>query len=207
MLYTYSQFSFAFAFFFWGWAGYNTMTMTRGMDLGIFSFAGVLLTSSYFLLKKGGCEQNTLLQQRFLMRNIWITTVFLLFWIIYSGKKPTKLARMCSLLSHLLVSANYALGVLYAFNIGPKPLYRFGTYCAIFTVIWLGLAIYSWRLITGVIIQEIMEADEAENLYSFSETSRNRLPTRNYGQLRWNLGWIFLYRSKLKRLFIVINTY
>jgi hypothetical protein len=59
MLYLYSQFSFFFALFFWGWAGYNTMSMSRGMDLGIFSFASVLLTSSYFLVKKGRHINNT----------------------------------------------------------------------------------------------------------------------------------------------------
>jgi hypothetical protein len=84
-------------------------------------------------------------------------------------------------MSHLLVSANYAVGVLYALKIGPKPLYRFGTYCATFTIIWLALANYSWRLITGVIIQDILEADEAENLYSFSD---NRQPPRTYGPVR-----------------------
>jgi len=134
-LYFYSQFSCSAALFFWCWAGLNTISMTKGMDLGVISFATVILTSIYFLMKK--------------------------------GKNPTKFSRLCSVLSHLLVSSNYALGVLYALKIGPKPLYRFGTYCVIFTIIWLILAVYSWRLVTNVIIHEILEADESENLYSF----------------------------------------
>jgi hypothetical protein len=36
------------------------MSMSRGMDLGIFSFASVLLTSSYFLVKKGRLINNTI---------------------------------------------------------------------------------------------------------------------------------------------------
>eukprot|EP00591_Stephanopyxis_turris_P005407 CAMPEP_0195527866 /NCGR_PEP_ID=MMETSP0794_2-20130614/29773_1 /TAXON_ID=515487 /ORGANISM="Stephanopyxis turris, Strain CCMP 815" /LENGTH=88 /DNA_ID=CAMNT_0040658875 /DNA_START=300 /DNA_END=563 /DNA_ORIENTATION=+ len=61
------------------------------------------------------------------------------------GKRPTKITRGFVLLSHLFVVGNYALGVLFSFTVlKDKILTVFGTYCALFTIIWMGSAYLSW---------------------------------------------------------------
>lgn len=93
------------------------------------------------------------------------------------GKTPTKKSRILVLLSHLLVSANYALGILFAMTAGVKPYYHFGIYCLIFMLLWLWVACYSWNIIGKVMNSSQEERGDFDDLYSFSGSGVRRNQT------------------------------
>lgn len=100
---------------FWTWANYNTSKMEDGnKDLGIYSFA---------------------------------STGVMALWVLYrtrTGKKPVAhlITRILFMASHLCVTANYGLGLLYALTIGTSIYPLFATYCSSFMVLWFAVAVY-----------------------------------------------------------------
>lgn len=107
--------------FFWVWALKNTSEMSDGQDLGIYSFLTTLISSHWILYKTR------------------------------SGPKvgyefATVLARLLVSTSHLLVCVNYALGLVYALTVGNSVYPIFATYCAVFCILWGGVAIFGFSL-------------------------------------------------------------
>mmetsp|Transcript_3661 Transcript_3661/g.4298 ORF Transcript_3661/g.4298 Transcript_3661/m.4298 type:complete len:229 (-) Transcript_3661:211-897(-) len=113
--------------FFWIWAGYNTKYKMKAgkhnFDLGCISFFLSAISSFYLYLKtKNG---------------------------IRSFKSIGKIGKIIVTFSHLIVMANYMLGAYMAFIVGKVIYVRFATYCIIFTFLWFGSAILSWKLMTN----------------------------------------------------------
>lgn len=100
----------AFSTFFWFWALKNTIKRNVP-DLGVVSFGTVITTTSYLLALAD--HQIPLAQSSTILKGMVIG-------------------------SHLFVSINYAGGAYLGFTIRKKP--KYGWYCAIFTFLWLLLA-------------------------------------------------------------------
>lgn len=104
--------------FFWAWALKNTIGMqASNFDLGVVSFGTTALTSTYLL----GVTSS-------------------------SGGGPfTSRTRVCLAASQGFVALNYALGSYLGFAMLGRP--AFGIYCAIFVLIWIGVAVVGARLL------------------------------------------------------------
>lgn len=104
---------FGFSLFFWIWAVKNTVGMdNNNFDLGVFSFATVLVTSSY-------------------MMGMIASSSF-----VSAGK----FEKYATTSSHMFVAINYFLGSFIGFAVMGRP--GFGFYCVVFTGLWLGVAYY-----------------------------------------------------------------
>jgi hypothetical protein len=57
---------------------------------------------------------------------------------------PSVLLKSLSIASHVLVALNYLLGSLLGFLVLERP--GFGAYCAVFVVIWVGIACRAFSL-------------------------------------------------------------
>ena len=92
------------------------------------------------------------------------------------GREPGRITRVLVLLTHLAVTSNYVLGVMFAFNAGKTVYVRFAAYCMSFTVVWLIVAYVGWHLIT-IVILNVDEAafddddDDIDDLYNFTSPS------------------------------------
>jgi hypothetical protein len=74
-----------------------------------------------------------------------MTTSYLLA-LANLGKKPmSRLTRILSMSSHVLVALNYLLGAYLGFTFLARP--GFGWYCVIFTALWLCIAGIGSRLL------------------------------------------------------------
>jgi len=137
---TYFRFSFILSIltlmtstFFWFWAMENTRErhawkeMSK-QDLGIYSFLTVMMTSSLTLYSLGTSSTN------------WENN------LNSKSHIPVYLPTL-SLLSHLLVTINYALVPLLYFS-GKSESSNFLWYCVIFTCLWFGLALWSFRVLS-----------------------------------------------------------
>jgi len=115
---------------FWIWAMENTRKMKDdgGKDLGIYSFASTFGTSSYILY-----------------RTRYGTYHIATFWF----------TRIIFTLSHLIVTANYGLGLLYALTIGRTIYPIFATYCTIFMILWTIIACQGYSLMKTLLQYEI----------------------------------------------------
>jgi len=122
------------SFFFWMWAVLNTITTVDVFDYGVYSFAGSILSSIYIFLKSRGGLNN-----------------FYPIGVVW---------RMVILISHLTVVANYGLGIMFAMNVGQRIYVHFLTYCVIFAILWLSVAIIGWTLITKTMHIEEDRADD-----------------------------------------------
>jgi len=156
----------AVSIFFWVWAIINTMNM-EGTDLGIFSFFGSGLSSAYLYYRtkcvnetssgnsddasgSRSSRRGSRIEQDFKPIGIW--------------------GRRLIVATYWIVSANYALGVFFAFNIGDSVLVYFATYCIIFTILWMMVALIGWMLIgrtMNLVISSIGEEDDEDDLYGF----------------------------------------
>ncbi len=143
-----SKYILAVSMFFFSWAVLNTLTMKKGFDLGVISFALSGLSSVYLYFR----TRNDI-------------SDFIPLRIIH---------RVGILLSHLIVAANYALGVYFSFYAGKTVYPRFATYCVIFTIIWTGVSIYTWRLIgqTMDINAFVAGDDDIDDMYGFGSNER-----------------------------------
>lgn len=123
-----------FATFFWIWAIYNTAHMKEGQDLGIYSFATVIISSLVGLIK---AKPN--------------------------GSFDKKIC-ICMTASHVLVTLNYLLGVAFAFSAGTVIYWRFGIYCITFSILWGYAAYQGWKLGVLVVdlIDSTVEAIDEE---------------------------------------------
>ena len=129
---------------------YNTFTMKKGFDLGILSFAGSASSSIYVhQITKNGLED-------FIPCSV--------------------VGRMAILVTHIFVAANYALGLIFALTVGSTVYVRFATYCAIFTLIWIAVAVQGWNFITKTMDIGVEEddEDESDNIYGFNNTKSRR---------------------------------
>lgn len=61
---------------------------------------------------------------------------------------PGKFLRIFAHMTHLVVAANYMLGILFAFTAGSKVYIYFATYCFIFAILWLIVTFAGWVLVT-----------------------------------------------------------
>ncbi|KAL3799401.1 hypothetical protein ACHAW5_010073 [Stephanodiscus triporus] len=133
--------------FFWTWALFNTLHLRRnsgGFDLGVVSFFGSGVSSSFLLRSASGgkcCDRN---------QNLGCC-----------GKKdgsesrddatshapPRMYLRAFVVLTQLTVAANYMLGILFSFTAGNRVYVYFATYCFIFSLIWLIVAYAGWVLV------------------------------------------------------------
>ncbi|CAB9496955.1 expressed unknown protein [Seminavis robusta] len=109
-----------FALFFWCWALKNTIE--KDFDLGVVSFATVVVSSGYMLC--------------IIMGNGWNSTT------------PSKLCKTLTICSHVFVAVNYFLGTCIAFGVLSR--FGFGFYCLIFTFLWLGSAYFCNKLMNSV---------------------------------------------------------
>lgn len=116
------------------WAVLNTITTVDVFDYGVYSFAGSILSSIYIFLKSRGGLNN-----------------FYPIGVVW---------RMVILISHLTVVANYGLGIMFAMNVGQRIYVHFLTYCVIFAILWLSVAIIGWTLITKTMHIEEDRADD-----------------------------------------------
>ena len=99
---------------FWAWAVKNTVE--RMFDLGVLSFASVMLTSSYLLV-----------------RAVQHPTISL-----------STLTNSLAMASHGFVALNYAGGAYLGFASLDRP--GFGAYCTIFTALWIGIGLWGAKI-------------------------------------------------------------
>eukprot|EP00804_Cyclotella_cryptica_P025685 CCRYP_002884-RA/>CCRYP_002884-RA protein AED:0.39 eAED:0.39 QI:189/1/1/1/0.33/0.25/4/2323/304 len=150
-----SSFLLGTSIFFWTWAVYNTHHLRKGnpnglaLDLGIFSFCGTALSSLLLLrlalggsllvcFKKGTqSEEEDELKFMNSKRN--------------SGEEghapPGSCIRIFAALTHLIVVANYLLGLLFAMTAGKHIYIYFASYCFTFSILWLITAMACWVLL------------------------------------------------------------
>mmetsp|Transcript_38948 Transcript_38948/g.81857 ORF Transcript_38948/g.81857 Transcript_38948/m.81857 type:complete len:301 (-) Transcript_38948:463-1365(-) len=173
--------------FFWLWALYNTYDLrsSGGFDLGAFSFLGSIFSSSLLLRRSlGGKCYDTNRQcgcgsKKSEKENYDELDVY--------GRRsrrreedtihspPGKCLRVFALLTQIIVSANYTLGILFAFTAGSRVYVYFATYCIIFTLLWAIVAFSGWVLI-GVYREALVRA--------YGDEFVNGPPNRGRGLLR-----------------------
>ena len=61
---------------------------------------------------------------------------------------PGKWLRIFAVTTHLVVVANYMLGILFSLTAGRRVYVYFGSYCFIFTLLWLIVAYSGWILVS-----------------------------------------------------------
>lgn len=150
----YSVLMLATSIFFWSWAFYNTFYLHRksgGFDLGIISFFGSVVSSSFLLRSASGgkcCDR----KQRFGCcgkkngsDSIRMTSKGLDNATIHAP--PGICLLTFAVFTQLIVAANYMLGILFAFTAGKKIYVYFATYCFIFSLSWLFVAYCGWVLV------------------------------------------------------------
>ena len=134
--------------FFWEWALYNSFHLHRksgGFDLGIVSFFGSGVSSSFLLRSASGgkcCDRKQrlgccgkMIGSDGIRDNATLHSppgIFLLSFAV------------CT---QLTVAANYMLGILFAFTAGERIYVYFATYCVIFFLMWLFAAYCGWVLV------------------------------------------------------------
>ena len=123
--------------------------MKKGFDLGMVSFSLSGLSSIYLYFK----TRNDISEFIPLRR----------------------IHRVVILLSHLIVAANYALGVYFSFYAGKTVYLRFATYCLLFSILWAGVSIYTWKLIgqTMDINAFVAGEDDIDDMYGFGSNDRS----------------------------------
>ena len=109
--------------FFWGWAVINTSQMEKGQDLGLYTFMTTFLSSHWLLSRT-------------------------LHGPVTGQYLATMPIRIVVTTSHVLVTCNYLLGLLYSLTVGSNVYYIFGIYCLIFTFLWGGCSAAGWWLLT-----------------------------------------------------------
>ncbi|KAL7513911.1 hypothetical protein ACHAXN_012876 [Cyclotella atomus] len=141
--------------FFWSWAMYNTFHLRKSnenaLDLGIFSFAGTAVSSLFMLRMALGGTFFVCCKKRKSSGNNEDDGIYL-----EKGKKktgdvdhsfPGGCLRLFTLMTQLIVMVNYLLGLLFAMTAGKKVYIYFATYCSIFSILWLVIAISSWNVL------------------------------------------------------------
>jgi hypothetical protein len=118
---------FWFALLFWAWALKNTVALDAnvGFDGGLVSFGTVLLTSCLVI---GSISSSTS------MHNASTAVVV------------TRTTQRLVLVSHLLVALNYGVGCIAGFFLVGRI--GLGIYCLVFTLLWIGIALYGKSLFT-----------------------------------------------------------
>jgi len=96
-----------------------------GFDLGVISFATVMISSSYWL---------------------GIMTMTARAGAAGGGPATTKCIRNLTTGTHVFVAVNYLLGSYVGFAVLSRP--GFGIYCIIFTLLWGGIAYFGFHLMT-----------------------------------------------------------
>jgi len=127
----------------WFRALYDTHIMIKGFDLGLISYAGSILSSSYLYYKtRQGVNKFT---------------------------ATSTLARTLVLATHLIVVSNHALGIYAAYNIGKVVYAKFAAYSITCTIFWLLVSLCGWRFITNTMDIKVVQNDETEmeGLYQF----------------------------------------
>lgn len=112
---------FIFSTVFWVWALVNTIR--ANFDFSVVSFLTVMATSSYGIRLSRMTMTMPTTQQ----------------W------EPSLLTKSLTMSSHLLVALNYLLGSILGFGTLERP--GFGAYCAVFVVVWVGIAYWAFVLL------------------------------------------------------------
>jgi len=92
------------------------------------------------------------------------------FWLLTRKSPPGRICRFLVVISHLVVAANYRLGVKFASHF---DYFYFGLYCKVFTVLWIIIACTGFKLISKSINTHSGEQqerfDEERNGYRYTE--------------------------------------
>ncbi len=149
--------------FFWFWAIYNTWylrtTNGAGMDLGIFSFLGTIISSAWLLhASLGGKWYDE--EQRLgcfgKLKKKGDNDDFLFGGNARRGKDadaaskhcpPGKCLRIYVIMTQVVVVANYLLGLLFALTAGRRVYVYFATYCFTFSLLWISVAFAGWVIV------------------------------------------------------------
>eukprot|EP00558_Chaetoceros_sp_UNC1202_P011530 CAMPEP_0197238912 /NCGR_PEP_ID=MMETSP1429-20130617/5425_1 /TAXON_ID=49237 /ORGANISM="Chaetoceros sp., Strain UNC1202" /LENGTH=119 /DNA_ID=CAMNT_0042698199 /DNA_START=172 /DNA_END=531 /DNA_ORIENTATION=- len=115
-----------------------------GFDFGMVSFAGSAISSLHLVrITKTTAEEY---------------------------ESPGKCVRTLAFVTHLTVAFNYAFGAFIACTIGESVYKAFAYYCIIFMVLWLGVAIKGWELITNTLNIGVAEDwNDVDVLYDFGD--------------------------------------
>ena len=161
----YSLCTLATSTFFWVWACLNTLHLRRnsengqGLDLGVVSFLFSAL-SSILLLRSavGGSYCNSNNKQKYGCCGRKIKANDNSVDDGYDNNAPSSpkdhaapgtWLRTFVILTQLIVSANYMLGVLFSVTAGTRRIYVFfGSYCFIFAILWIVAAYSGWVLMS-----------------------------------------------------------
>ena len=127
--------------FFWAWALHNTLQLRRssgGFDLGVFSLFGTGVSSALLLRASGGREGEAARDVDAARKE-------------RGHAPPSKRLRTFAVLTHLLVVANYLLGLVFAFTASKsgRVYVYFATYCFVFALLWTAVAFSSWVLVSA----------------------------------------------------------
>jgi hypothetical protein len=155
---TFSKVFLGISMFFWVWAAHNTKyKMKSNFDLGMVSFLLSGLSSLYLFIKtRKGVDGFT---------------------------STGVCGRAFVIITHLIVSMNYALGAYMSFIVGKKVYMNFAIYCTVFTCLWSLSAYIGWILITNTIDIGLEEEDEdgeaddideeVDYMYNLNDLSNN----------------------------------
>eukprot|EP00542_Grammatophora_oceanica_P022225 CAMPEP_0194040254 /NCGR_PEP_ID=MMETSP0009_2-20130614/12294_1 /TAXON_ID=210454 /ORGANISM="Grammatophora oceanica, Strain CCMP 410" /LENGTH=287 /DNA_ID=CAMNT_0038683345 /DNA_START=27 /DNA_END=890 /DNA_ORIENTATION=+ len=123
-------------FVFWIWAIHNTKSMKEGQDLGMYSFATVVVSSHVVLWKTLRLPVGT--PPMIGLRSVWTV-------------------------SHTLVALNYGLGLWFSITMAQSGVYvRFAIYCFLGMCAWAAVGVGSWWLGLQLTLEEAMRLSEQE---------------------------------------------
>ena len=130
--------------------------MSSGLDLGVVSFFTTILSSGYLLWYDR--RNNDVSLEQFMPER-------------RKHKLPFKQKIVILLVSsHVLVTLNYALGLWFSLFVKKGEIYEiFGTYCAVFTMLWGSSAYSLWKRLEAYNVDVNAEAQELQQLYNFEE--------------------------------------
>ena len=138
------------ALFFWSWAVYNTIARPFGFDLGCISFALVVVACIWLLF---GIKLKNMTSQQ-------------IYFFVFSS---------------CLVSINYLLGMIRALDDqgggeghrDSDNKKRYAIYCGIFSVVWLFLAIFFFRVLKGFRTKYGHSQSQADDYHQIKDMGEN----------------------------------
>eukprot|EP00573_Skeletonema_grethae_P004407 CAMPEP_0201693772 /NCGR_PEP_ID=MMETSP0578-20130828/6246_1 /ASSEMBLY_ACC=CAM_ASM_000663 /TAXON_ID=267565 /ORGANISM="Skeletonema grethea, Strain CCMP 1804" /LENGTH=297 /DNA_ID=CAMNT_0048179347 /DNA_START=97 /DNA_END=990 /DNA_ORIENTATION=+ len=173
--------------FFWCWALLNTLDLrkTGGIDLGVVSFFGSGVSSALLLKSSLGgkwYDKNQKFGCRGKRGDIDEYDLYLGSSRNADGNNnsaskqhspPGRALRVFAVVTQFIVVCNYLLGLMFALTAGKQVYVYFGTYCSLFSVLWM-TSCYAGFVLVKVYREAVATAYGEEALNDGKSSGRGR---------------------------------
>mmetsp|Transcript_9306 Transcript_9306/g.14270 ORF Transcript_9306/g.14270 Transcript_9306/m.14270 type:complete len:300 (-) Transcript_9306:780-1679(-) len=171
--------------FFWFWALLNTLDLRKsgGIDLGVISFFGSGVSSALLLKSSLGGKWHDKNQKFGCCGKRGDVDDYDLYLgssrnadennnnVSKQHSPPGRVLRVFAVVTQFVVVCNYLLGLMFALTAGKQMYVYFGTYCSIFSVLWMTTC-YAGFVLVKVYIEAVRNAYGEEALNDGKSSGR-----------------------------------